>query len=649
MNNSSCASTHRGGLSRVALTLPGLLLGSLVASCNSSDSGGQATTYMVGGTVIGLSGTVVLQNNGGDDLSLTTNGAFTFKTPLASGSAYSVTVKTQPSSPAQSCSVTNGSGTVGSASVSNVGIACTTRTFPVGGSVSGLTASGLVLENNGRDDLSVTANSTSFQFANAVASGAMYAVSVKTQPTGQTCSVTSASGTVGNGPITSVAVTCTTNSHPVACGQENGTVINHTGNITADETWVGQGTVHLVANSINVLAPATLTVAPCAIVKLKAGVEIVIKGDATGTGVASLVSAGTDATDNFVTFTSADPQGWARLRGFNANSHIELDYSLIRNGGNAGGQQRNAVVAMTGSGVLPDPVLKVNTVNIQGSGTNAGSGIYLSDAAFTADSQLLSVGGFPYPIALTAMAAGSIPPNTSFNVDTEEVLIVENANIFDNLTISTTLPIHFQSGVHVGGLAPNFVPNVTLTLEAGVTLKFESQPATPSMVTFGDLGQTPNKNAALVAHGTEQQPVIFTSGAASPAPGDWAGLWLATSAGSQLDHVVIEYAGADAAIGPQNCGPIVGTQRARNTGALFVGDNDPNQYVPPSTLITNSEFRNNSGNYAIDAVWTSAAFGPDLTAGNTFGAGPQLCKQGKNLIVGGCVVNHVDESGCLVQ
>ena len=37
-----------------------------------------ATTYSVGGTVSGLSGTVVLQDNGGDDLSVGASGAFTF-------------------------------------------------------------------------------------------------------------------------------------------------------------------------------------------------------------------------------------------------------------------------------------------------------------------------------------------------------------------------------------------------------------------------------------------------------------------------------------------------------------------------------------------------------------------------------------------
>ena len=51
----------------------------------------------------GLSGTVVLQDNGGDDLSVSANGSFTFATPLVSGAAYSVTVKTNPAG--QTCTV----------------------------------------------------------------------------------------------------------------------------------------------------------------------------------------------------------------------------------------------------------------------------------------------------------------------------------------------------------------------------------------------------------------------------------------------------------------------------------------------------------------------------------------------------------------
>jgi N-acetylneuraminic acid mutarotase len=80
----------------------------------------------VGGTVTGLAGTgLVLQNNSTDNLAIGANGSFTFSAALSSGSTYAVTVLTQPSSPAQSCAVTNGSGTA-TANVNNVQVTCTT-------------------------------------------------------------------------------------------------------------------------------------------------------------------------------------------------------------------------------------------------------------------------------------------------------------------------------------------------------------------------------------------------------------------------------------------------------------------------------------------------------------------------------------------
>ncbi len=42
-------------------------------------------TYTVGGTISGLTGTAVLENNAGNDLSLSANGAFTFSTALGPG------------------------------------------------------------------------------------------------------------------------------------------------------------------------------------------------------------------------------------------------------------------------------------------------------------------------------------------------------------------------------------------------------------------------------------------------------------------------------------------------------------------------------------------------------------------------------------
>jgi uncharacterized repeat protein (TIGR01451 family) len=80
-------------------------------------------TYTIGGTVSGSNGgTLVLQNNGGDNLSVNGDGAFTFATPVASGAAYAVTILTQPAG--RVCTLGNASGTVGAGNVTDVGITC---------------------------------------------------------------------------------------------------------------------------------------------------------------------------------------------------------------------------------------------------------------------------------------------------------------------------------------------------------------------------------------------------------------------------------------------------------------------------------------------------------------------------------------------
>ncbi|MEO7501407.1 MAG: beta-propeller fold lactonase family protein [Gemmatimonadaceae bacterium] len=79
----------------------------------------------------------------------------------------------------------------------------------IGVSVSGLTGSGLVLQNNGGNDLSIASDGT-FTFTSAVAQGAAYAVTVRTQPVGQTCTVSDGSGTAGSANVTAVKVACTT-------------------------------------------------------------------------------------------------------------------------------------------------------------------------------------------------------------------------------------------------------------------------------------------------------------------------------------------------------------------------------------------------------------------------------------------------------
>ncbi len=71
----------------------------------------------------------------------------------------------------------------------------------------------------------------------------------------------------------------------------------------------------------------------------------------------------------------------------------------------------------------------------------------------------------------------------------------------------------------------------TLYIEPGSVAKFEVNAG------FSILG-------SLFAPGTAASPILFTSNATNPAPGDWAGLWLETGSLTELSHCVMEYGGS---------------------------------------------------------------------------------------------------------
>src|SRR5450432_639717 len=91
------------------------IAGLAVLGCNLTGK------YTVGGTLTGLRGQgLVLEDNSGADLKLASTGPFVFRDTVKNGDPYSVTVKTQPSNPSQTCTVYNGSGSIDKANVANV-------------------------------------------------------------------------------------------------------------------------------------------------------------------------------------------------------------------------------------------------------------------------------------------------------------------------------------------------------------------------------------------------------------------------------------------------------------------------------------------------------------------------------------------------
>jgi uncharacterized repeat protein (TIGR03803 family) len=96
---------------------------SVAANVNNVAVKCTASSYTIGGTLSGLNSgaQIMLDDNGADALTLSTNGTFTFNTQLPYGGSYSVTVSSEPNQ--QLCSVSSGSGTI-SGVVTNVQVAC---------------------------------------------------------------------------------------------------------------------------------------------------------------------------------------------------------------------------------------------------------------------------------------------------------------------------------------------------------------------------------------------------------------------------------------------------------------------------------------------------------------------------------------------
>jgi hypothetical protein len=313
-----------------------------LAGCGGGGSdGGPAQQRSVGGSVSGLVGSgLVLQNNGGDDLAVTANGAFTFSTLVAQGAPYAVTVKTQPSSPTQTCIVTNGTGTVGAAEVTNVAVSCSTSapTFTIGGAVAGLTGSGLVLQNNGAGDLAISANGP-FTFATSSQTGAAYAVTVKTQPSGQTCSVANGSGTVGTANVTNVAVTCTAG---VASFTVGGTVAGLSGGSIVLQNNGGDDMSLATSGPFTFGAAVPTGSAYAVTVKSKPASQSCVVANGTGTmGTAPV-------TNVTVTCTNNPPNTFAvggTVSGLGAGKSVVLSNAGV-----------NTTVATNGSYTLSTPV-----------------------------------------------------------------------------------------------------------------------------------------------------------------------------------------------------------------------------------------------------------------------------------------------------
>ncbi|MDN2707902.1 MULTISPECIES: hypothetical protein [unclassified Janthinobacterium] len=182
--------------------LAALLLTLGLAAC-----GGKAS-YEVTGTISNLNTNGLILVNGGDSVTPAAGATkFKFGKSIDYGTSYDITVKQNPAH--MNCSVSGGTGSAGHYVSIEASVLCSQNTYTVGGTITGLTADGLVLIN-GNAQTTVAKDSTTFTLGLPVADGDNYGISVFTQPTGLKCAVAPGTGvgTMGEAKVTTVQIAC---------------------------------------------------------------------------------------------------------------------------------------------------------------------------------------------------------------------------------------------------------------------------------------------------------------------------------------------------------------------------------------------------------------------------------------------------------
>jgi hypothetical protein len=180
----------------------------------SACGGGSGDLYLTGAVYNVTKDGLVLTNNGGNDLAVTTPyTSFQFSNRISTDDQFDIKVKSVPSNveKVEDCVVNNGKARANYYTIAQISVTCTIRKRALTATINNLTGSGLVLIN-GADKQTIPAGTKTWSMAKVNEDGA-YGVTVLTQPTGQTCTVSGGSsgngaGIMGANETTTVTVTC---------------------------------------------------------------------------------------------------------------------------------------------------------------------------------------------------------------------------------------------------------------------------------------------------------------------------------------------------------------------------------------------------------------------------------------------------------
>jgi len=378
----------------------------------------------------------------------------------------------------------------------------TPPTYTIGGAVSGLaTGQSVTLADNGTDTLTVNGNTT-FVFATRIAENGSYSVTVKTQPTAQTCAVSVGSGTDLTANV-EVAVTCT-NLPQYAY------VVNNGNNSVSQYAIDASGTLSplSVATVATGKSPQSVTVDPSNkyvyVTNLTDNTisQYVIQSD----GTLLPNTPATVATGHGPWAVTFSPSGAFAYVANSADNTISL-FSVSASG---------ALVAVTdgtvATGTEPwNVTLSPNGkyVYVANHGNLPPGGMTISQYAVDAGTGALTplnpatlTTAFPYPGGIAVDPTSSYAYLSNINGNT-----VSEYGIGADGTLSSLNPASVPTGTEPVYLA--FDPTGKYAYEANYTVDYSSAQGTVSQYAVGTAGQLTPLTPATVLAGTGPAWIAF--------------------------------------------------------------------------------------------------------------------------------------------
>ncbi len=383
---------------------------------------------------------------------------------------------------------------------------------------------------------------------------------------------------------------------PSTCPPVTGSGTKHEAGPTADETWTAAASPHLIETTLSIAAGRTITIEPCAVVRLSGAGGMIVEG--------KLVALGT--ADKRIVVERAEASASWRSIETRQGAEVRLAYVDIDGGGK---DVPGALDVRGDQETATQPILFVDHVTVKGS---ASVGVNLREGGgFASGSNALTVtGSSTFPVSIWGRAAGTLPTGTFTGNGTDEILLpavggrddVREDATFANRGVPYRVGATSGNGVLRAG-ASGSVP--LLTIEAGVTMRFAKGARFLIAATNGVA------EGALSVAGTAASPVVFTSAEATPAAGDWVGLVLegAADARTKITHAKISYAGASSQVSSFGC-PSPNAASFANDAAIVIAGAQP-----PSAFVTNTGIADSAGE-GIVRGWTGDEI--DFLATNTF-------------------------------